>query len=87
MIEKITFSPEGAEGEAVDFYVVEQTRLGGVDYILVTEEEEGDADALILKDVSKDGDAEGVYVIVDDEDELDAVAQVFQSMMDDVTLE
>ena len=87
MIEKITFSPEGAEGETVDFYVVEQTRLGGVDYILVTEEEEGDADALILKDVSKDGDAEGVYVIVEDEDELDAVAQVFQSMMDDVTLE
>ena len=87
MIEKITFSPDGAEGEAIDFYVVEQTRLGGVDYILVTEEEDGDADAFILKDVSKDGDAEGVYVIVEDENELDAVAQVFQSMMDDVTLE
>ena len=66
-MEKITFTPDGADGEAVDFYVLEQTRIGGVNYILVTEEEEGDGEALILKDLSEDGEAESIYAIVEDE--------------------
>lgn len=86
-MEKITFCPDGADGEAVDFYVLEQTRIGGCNYILVTDIEDGDGDALILKDASRDGEEESVYAIVEDDAELDAVAQVFQSMMDDVTLE
>lgn len=84
-LEKITFRPE--DGEPVDFYVLEQTRIGGTDYILVTDVEEGDGDALILKDMSQDGEEEGVFVIVDDDQELEAVAGVFESMMDDVDLE
>ena len=43
-MEKITFMPDGEE--AVDFYVLEQTTIGGVNYILVTdaeEEEDGEA--------------------------------------------
>ena len=47
-MEKITFCPE--DGEAVEFFVLEQTRLGGVDYILVTDSEDDDAEALILKE-------------------------------------
>ena len=49
-LEKITFRPEGEE--PVKFYVLEQTRIGGHNYILVTDVEEGDGDALILKDMS-----------------------------------
>lgn len=86
-MEKITFTPDGADGETVDFYVLEQTRIGGVNYILVTEEEEGDGEALILKDLSADGEAESIYAIVGDEKELAAIADVFSDMMDDVTLE
>ena len=86
-MEKITFAPDGADGEAVDFYVLEQTRIGGVNYILVTEEEEGDGEALILKDLSEDGEAESIYAIVEDEKELAAIAEVFSDMMDDITLE
>ncbi len=85
-MEKITFTPDGADGEAVDFYVLEQTRIGGINYILVTEEE-GDGEALILKDLSADGEAESIYAIVEDEKELAAIADVFSDMMDDVTLE
>ena len=44
-LEKITFRPEGEE--PVEFYVLEQTRIGGHNYILVTDVEEGDGDALI----------------------------------------
>lgn len=86
-VEKITFTPDESTGEAVEFYVLEQTRLGGINYILVTEEEEEDAEALILKDLSGDGEEESVYAVVEDEEELDAVAQVFRSMLEDVTLE
>ena len=84
-MEKITFTPEGEE--SVDFYVLEQTRIGGISYILVTDVEDGDGDALILKDLSADGDEEGNYIIVEDDDELAAVAGVFESMLDDVKFE
>lgn len=84
-LEKITFRPD--DDEAVDFYVLEQTRIGGYNYILVTDVEEGDGDALILKDLSQDGEEEGIYTIVSDDDELEAVAGVFESMLDDVDLE
>ncbi len=79
--EKILFQPEGEE--AVEFYVLEQTRIGGVDYILVTDVEDGDADAWIMKDISADGEEEGVYVFVEDDDELAAVAGIFADMLDD----
>ena len=82
-LEKITFHPDGEE--PVEFYVLEQTRIGGVNYILVTDFEEGDGEALILKDISKDGEEESIFTIVSDDDELSAVAGVFENMLEDVT--
>lgn len=84
-MEKIKFQAVGEE--PVEFYVLEQTTVGGVNYILVTEEEEGDSDALILKDLSNDGDEEADYVIVEDDKELKAVADIFESLLDDVSFE
>lgn len=81
-LEKITFFPEGED--PVEFYVLEQTRIGGINYILVTDFEDGDGEALILKDMSKDGEEESLYAIVSDEEELNAVAGVFANMLDDV---
>ena len=81
-MDKITFAV--SDTETVDFFVLEQTRLGGTDYILVTDMEDGDGEALILKDLSKPEDKESVYEIVSDETELDAVAAVFEKMMDDI---
>lgn len=83
--EKITFRPDGEE--PVEFYVLEQTRIGGYNYILVTDSEEDDAEALILKDMSKDGEEEGLFSIVSDDEELSAVADVFENMLEDVELE
>ncbi len=84
-LEKITFNPQGED--PIDFYVVEQTRIGGYNYILVTDFEEGDGEALILKDISKDGEEESVFTIVSDDEELSAVAGVFENMLDDVEFE
>lgn len=82
-MEKITFAI--SETEKAEFYVLEQTRLGGTDYILVTDMEDGDGEALILKDLSKPEEKDGLYEIVSEDQELDAVAAVFEKLMDDVT--
>lgn len=86
-MDKITFYPEDGKQEAVDFYVLEETMIGGVTYILVTDAEDGDGEALILKDLSQDGDGEALYAIVEEDEELAAVADVFRSMMGDIDLE
>lgn len=83
-MDKIVFRPEGEK--PVDFYVLEQTRLGGKDYILVTDTLEGDAEALILRDISASDDVEAVYEIVAEDEELNAVATVFENMLEDVEL-
>ena len=62
-MEKITFYPDGENREAVDFYVLEETMIGGVTYILVTDTEDEDGDALILKDLSQDGEEEALYAL------------------------
>ncbi len=83
-MEKITFTPQ--DGDPVDFYVLEQTRIGGLDYLLVTDSAEGDGEALILRDVSQTEEKEAVYEIVDDDETLSAVAAVFEKIMDDVDI-
>ena len=84
-MDKITFITD--MGEKVEFYVEEQTRVNGVDYILVSDSMEEEANAYILKDLSADTDLEADYVMVEDEVELEAISKVFSQMMDDVDIE
>ena len=72
--------------ERVEFYVLEQTKLGGNQYILVTDTQEGDGEALILKEISEPGLKESVYETVEDDTELEAVADVFENLLDDIEL-
>jgi len=67
--------------------VLEQTKLGGVTYILVTDSEEDDAECLILKDLSKVEEDESVYEVVEDDTELLAVSKVFEELLEDVDIE
>lgn len=84
-MEKIKFQvPDSTE--TVEFYVVEQTRINGMDYILVTEEEDGDCDAFILKDTSGDEEAEASYEMVESEEELEYMSKIFASVLEDVDI-
>jgi len=65
----------------VEFYCLEQTVIGAKTYLLVTDEEDGDGEALILRDDSDIKDEEAVYTIVDDDLELEAVAGVFRKLL------
>ena len=82
-MEKIVFKAD--KENPVEFFILEQTTVSGVNYILVTDKEEGDSEALILKDVSKSEDEEALYEIVSDETELNALADIFESLMDDIS--
>jgi len=84
-MEKIIFTLEET-GEEVEFFVLEETRLNGTDYILVTDSEEEDGEALILKDLSADGDSEAVYEIVEDDRELESVMSIFEQLLEDVDI-
>lgn len=80
---KFTFDDE----ESVDFYVLEQTKLGGSTYILVTDSKDEDAECLILKETAAPAETESVYEIVEDDTELAAVAKVFEELLEDIEIE
>ena len=84
-MEKITFTFADSE-KSVEFFVLEQTRIGGMNYLLVTDSEEDDGEALILKDLSKDGEQEALYEIVEDDDELEVISKIFSQMLEDIDL-
>lgn len=84
-MEKIKFMSE--EMKETDFYVLEQTKVNGVSYILVTDSEEDDAECLILKDTSAEDDKESVYEIVEDATELGAVLKIFEELLEDIEIE
>lgn len=84
-MEKIRF--QLADGTVEEFFIEEQTRIGGVSYLLVSDSMEDEAFAYILKDVSKDTDPEACYEMLEDEDELQAVYKVFEQMLEDVDFE
>ena len=85
-MEKIKFVFEETN-EEVEFFVLEQTRINGNSYILVTDSEEDEAECLILKDTSAAEDKESVYEIVEDDVELTAVLKVFEELLEDIDIE
>ena len=85
-MEKIKFT-FGDSTETVDFFVLEQTKINGMTYILVTDSEEDDAECMILKDMSGEEDAESVYEVVEDEVELSAVLKVFEELLENIDIE
>lgn len=84
--EKIIFTTE--DNEKIAFFVLEETRVNGINYILVadSDDEEEEANALILKEMDGDGD-EAVYDLVEDDQELTWVSKIFEELMDDIDIE
>lgn len=78
----ITFITE--DGDEALFHVIEETRINGINYLLVLDDIEGEeTEALILKDVSAETETEAIYEIVEDEKELRTVADLFGEILED----
>lgn len=85
-MDKIQFLTDDGN-EMVEFFVLDQTRIGGRNYLLVAESTEDEAEALILKDMAPEDALESLYKIVDDDAELQAVAKVFEESIGDIEFE
>ena len=85
-MEKIKFAFGDGNGED-EFFVLEQTKINGATYILVTDSEEDDAECLILKEPGVEEQTDKMYEIVEDDTELLAVSKVFEELLEDVSIE
>lgn len=85
-MEKIKFAFGDGNGED-EFFVLEQTKINGATYILVTDSEEDDAECLILKETGVEEQTDKMYEIVEDDTELPAVSKVFEELLEDVSIE
>lgn len=82
-MEKVTFTSE--EGDSLEFYVLEQTTVSGREYLLVSEDEDGDGEAYILRRVGDFTDTDAEYAFVEEETELSVIGKVFAELMDEET--
>lgn len=88
MNEEKIITLETDDGERIDLSILEETRINGMNYILVTDAaEEEDGECYILKDRSGKDEADAVYEFVDDDDELDYLFRIFSELVADLDLD
>ncbi|GHU62914.1 hypothetical protein FACS189418_5190 [Clostridia bacterium] len=82
-MEKITIK---SSEENIDFFVLEQTKIQGIPYLLVSEDQEASL-CYILKDLSGQDSSEAQYIFVEDDKELEIVSQVFAELLEDIEID
>ena len=83
---KISMQTE--DGSMVDFFVLEETRINGRNYLLVTDSaDEEDGECYILKDISRPEEADAVYVFVEEDEELDCLYPIFSQLISDMDVD
>ena len=77
------------DGEAVDFFVLEETRINGMNYLLVTDaaDDDEEGECYILKDLSESGDADALYEFVEDDNEIDYLYKIFSELLEDTDVD
>lgn len=86
MFEKIKLTDD--EGNELEVSVIEQTKINNTSYLLVTdsEDDEEEINAFIVKDLSSHEDEDAIYEFVEDDDEFDSVARIFDELVDEEDL-
>jgi hypothetical protein len=89
--EKIAFYDEEQDGFA-EFFVLERTKLNGVEYLLATQDLNQDADGYVFRvtaeHVEEDSEVSMELELVEDETELEAVGKIFAELLsDDLNIE
>ena len=83
-LEKIVFYDTDSN-EANELYVVEQTTLRGIKYLLVAEDDSDETLCYIFREVSE-SDTEITYVPVEDDNEYEAISKVFSELLEDAKM-
>lgn len=79
---KIMLTAEDGSEEV--FFVLEKAEIAGSAYLLVTDSEEDDAEALILKEVEEDEVV--TYDVLEEEEELKIISKYFEELLEDVDI-
>ena len=76
------------DGEEIQFYIMEQTMISGINYLLVTEDlEDEEAEVMMMKENPNSDGEYASYEFVEDDEELNAISKVFSELMEDVDIE
>lgn len=86
-LQRIVFTND--DNEEVEFYILEQTMINGINYLLVadSDNEDDEANALILKEKIIIEDRETIYDVVENEEEIQSISKIFVELLDDVDIE
>ena len=72
------------DGENIKLSVLEETKINGISYILVTDSfEDENGECYIMKDISSSEAKDAEYIFVEDEEELNLAFEIFEKMMND----
>jgi hypothetical protein len=74
------------EGEVIELFAVESTKINGIEYLLASDVEDGDGDCYILKDLSSSDSSEAIYEFVEDEKEIEVIFEIFEELLDDIDI-
>lgn len=80
----ITFTLE--DGTEAVLEVLEETKINGVNYLLVIDTVEEREEAFILKEL-KNEEEDTIYVPVEEDKEIEALSKVFSELLEDVKFE
>ncbi len=89
--EKIAFYDEEQDGFA-EFFVLERTKLNGIEYLLATQDLNQDADGYVFRITAEhtedNAEVSMELELVEDETELEAVGKIFAELLsDDLNIE
>ncbi len=82
MARKITLT---TEDEQLELVVVEQTMINNVNYLLVADSEDDEAQAYIMKETGAETE-DAFYEFVEDDTEFEVISRVFEEMLEDIEL-
>jgi len=79
----IKFTTE--DNEVIEFEIIEQAKINGTNYILVTEagNDDEEADAFIMKEVNEDK-GQATYEFVEEDNELNVVSDYFNGLLEEI---
>lgn len=81
----ITLSDDN--GDEINLYVLEETTINGMNYLLASDSEEEDGECYLLRDKSKPEDAQAEFEFVDEDSELDYLSRIFAELLGDTDIE
>ena len=85
-MDKLAFTLD--DGSTRELYVLGETKLDGISFLLVSESEDEDDEVMIFRaSADTEDEEEAVYDLVTEEDELKRAIAALEEALDDISIE